>query len=123
MKFTVAQGKPSALCPQPPSPSPVDSFQEWYTKGETQSNAGAYDRALRCFEEAAVLAPNHLETLVYQTVCLIHLERPRQALAVADQVLAIAPDYPQGWLYRGAALHRLGRYEESYACYARATPS
>lgn len=123
MKFTVAQGKPSALSPKLITPSSVGSFQDWYAEGEAQANGGGYDRALRCFEEAAVLAPNHLETLIYQAVCLIHLGKPRQALAVADQVLAIAPDYSQGWLYRGVALHRLGRYKESYASYARATPS
>ncbi|WP_017299883.1 tetratricopeptide repeat protein [Nodosilinea nodulosa] len=125
MKFTVAQSKFSAFYAQPTSSTAVGSgsFRDWYAEGESQANAGAYDRALRCFEEAIILAPDHLETLIYQAVCLIHLEQPERALAVADQVLAIAPNYPQGWLYRGVALHRLGRYKESYASYARATPS
>jgi hypothetical protein len=59
-----------------------------------------------------------VEILVYQVVCLINLGQPHRALAVAERVLAIAPQYPQGWLYR-VALHRLDRYREAYASYAQ----
>ncbi len=123
MKSSVTQGRPAVLSPQavtPPS-SQDEAFQQWYGEGETLANAGAYDRALRCFEEAAILVPNEVATLVYQAVCLIHLGHPQQALAVAEQILAIAPDHPQGWLYRGVALHRLGHYPDAYASYARVT--
>lgn len=125
MKSTVSQGVPSALRPQAatPSSSQDGSFSQWYGEGEVLANAGAYDRALRCFEEAAILAPDELATLVYQAVCLIHLERPQQALAVAEKILAIAPDHPQGWLYRGVAQQRLGNYKEAYASYAQVKSS
>jgi tetratricopeptide (TPR) repeat protein len=122
MTIATAQGLSGA--PRAQTASPVDSsFEHWFTQGESLANAGAYDRALRCFEEAAILSPSDSEALVYQAVCLIHLGQPQRALAVVDRVLAIAPDHPQGWLYRGVALHRLGRYKESYACYARVQPS
>ncbi|MBD1917149.1 MULTISPECIES: tetratricopeptide repeat protein [Cyanophyceae] len=125
MKSTVAQGMSSALSSQvvPPS-SPQDGvFQQWYGEGERLADAGAYDRALRCFEEAAILAPDQVTALVYQAVCLIHLGQPQQALEVAERILAIAPDHPQGWLYQGVALHRLGRYKEAYASYAQVKSS
>lgn len=125
MKSSVTQGMPTVLSLQavtPPS-SQEEAFQQWYGEGETLANAGAYDRALRCFEEAAVLVPNDVATLVYQAVCLIHLEHPQQALAVTEQILAIAPDDPQGWLYRGVAQHQLGYYKEAYASYAQVKPS
>ncbi|MGB3137704.1 MAG: tetratricopeptide repeat protein [Nodosilinea sp.] len=102
---------------------PGSSFYRWYTEGEALANAGAYDRALRCFEEAAVVCPEEVTALVYQAVCLIHLGHPDRALALADRVLAIAPDHSQGWLFRGVALHRLERYRDAYACYARVNPS
>ncbi len=125
MKFPVAADVSSAGRPQA-SPSDArqgDCFRQWFAQGDRWATSGVYDRALRCFEEAAILAPENVEALVYQAVCLIHLELPQQALAVAEQVLAIAPDHPQCWLYRGVALHRLGRYEEAYASYARVQPS
>ncbi|MEA5450347.1 tetratricopeptide repeat protein [Leptolyngbya sp. CCNP1308] len=125
MKSTFPQGMPSALYPQAAtSSSPQDdSFQRWYSEGEALANAGAYERALRCFQEAAIIAPGQVAGLVYQVVCLIHLEQPQQALEVAEQILAIAPNHPQGWLYRGVAHQRLGNYKEAYASYARVKPS
>ncbi|MGG6241840.1 tetratricopeptide repeat protein [Nodosilinea sp. AN01ver1] len=125
MKPTVAPVTPSGLSPQAVALSSWQdsSFQRWYSEGETLANAGAYERALRCFEEAAIVCPQAVSVLVYQAVCLIHLGQPEQALAMTEQVLAIAPDHPQGWLFRGAALQRLGRYPEAYACYAQVKPS
>ena len=125
MKSTVTQGKSFALSSQavPPSSLQNEAFQHWYAEGETLANAGAYERARRCFEEAAIVAPGNVSALVYQAVCFIHLGQLDQALALADRVLAIAPDHAQGWLYRGVALHRLGRYQEAYACYARVQPA
>ena len=125
MKFPVVSDVSPAGSPQasPADARQGDCFGQWYAQGDRWATGGAYDRALRCFEEAAILAPEDVETLIYQAVCLIHLERPQRALAVAERVLAIAPDHPQGWLYRGVALHRLGRYQEAYASYAQVQPS
>ncbi|MBD2107169.1 tetratricopeptide repeat protein [Nodosilinea sp. FACHB-13] len=125
MKPTAAQGMPATLSSQVATPSsPQDGvFQQWYGEGEKLADAGDYDRALRCFEEAAILAPDQVTALVYQAVCLIHLGQPQQALGVADRILAIAPDHPQGWLYRGVALHRLGQYKEAYTSYAQVNQS
>ncbi len=126
MKSTVAQGVVlSTLSSQVATPSSPQNgdFQQWYGEGERLANAGDYDRALRCFEEAAILAPDQVTALVYQAVCLIHLGQPQQALGVAEQILAIAPDHSQGWLYRGVALHRLGQYQEAYASYAQVEPA
>lgn len=96
------------------------SFEDWYAQGEKLANQDAYLKALRCFEEAAILRPANLETLVYQAVCWIHLNQPTKALAVTDRLLAQVPDHSQGWLFRGVALHRLGRYAEAYASYNQA---
>jgi tetratricopeptide (TPR) repeat protein len=121
MKFTVFPGRPPAPSCQaaeaPPRPS--DAPCQWYARGASLANAGAYEHALHCFDEAAILAPEDTETLVYQAVCLIHLGQPQRALAVAERVLAIAPHCAQGHLYRGVALHRLGRYRAAYASYAQ----
>ena len=95
MKSTVTQGTPSTVSLQATSSPAQDSFQHWYDKGETLANAAAYERALRCFEEATILEPDAIAALVYQAVCLIHLEQPAQALGVADRILAIALSIPR----------------------------
>lgn len=96
------------------------SFQDWYCQGEEFANGHDYGKALRCFEEAAILCPTNLDVLVYQAVCWIHLNQPAKALTVTDSILAYTPEHSQGWLFRGVALHRLGHYGEAYACYDRA---
>lgn len=134
MKFTVSPGMPSTSSAGSSAGMVLPSAglsaagsagagQAWYAQGEALANDGAYERALRCFEEAAIVAPEAIEVLIYQAVCLIHLEQPQRALAVAERVLAIAPHHPQGWLYRGVALHRLGRYRQAYASYAQVKPA
>jgi len=130
MKSTVTQGTPATVSGQAAAlPTPTQSsqgshsFQDWYGEGDALANAGTYDRALRCFEEATILVPDAIAALVYQAVCLIHLEQPGLALAMTDRILAIAPEHPHGWLYRGVAQHRLGRYKEAYASYGRVQPS
>ncbi len=57
------------------------------------------------------------EAAVAEAVRLIHEEQPGNALVACDRALALVPDHPQGWLFRGVALHRLGQYQAAYACY------
>ncbi|PSR19510.1 hypothetical protein C8255_01705 [filamentous cyanobacterium CCP3] len=125
MKPPVTPIAPSGLSSQSATLTSLQdsSFQRWYGEGERLANAGAYERALRCFEEAAIVDPQAVSALIYQAVCLIHLGQPKQGLALTEQVLAIAPDHAQGWLFRGVALHRVGRYPEAYRCYAQVSHS
>ncbi|HEY9887266.1 MAG TPA: tetratricopeptide repeat protein [Candidatus Obscuribacterales bacterium] len=81
-------------------------------------NRGEYEAALTHFQQD--LNADSGELLINQAVCLIHLGRAREALALCDRVLTLQPQHPQGWLFKGVALHRLGRYQEAYACYHRA---
>lgn len=96
------------------------SSSSWYAQGEAHAEAERYRQALRCFEEALILDPTHAEALLYQVVCLLHLNQPQQALAVSETLLALAPNHSQGWLFHGVALHRLGRFKAAYASYDRA---
>ncbi|NJL45921.1 MAG: tetratricopeptide repeat protein [Leptolyngbyaceae cyanobacterium SM2_3_12] len=97
-----------------------EAFQDWYDRGEALANAGDYARALRCFEEASIISSLDPEALLYQAVCLIHLDQPQKALAITDRLLSLAPNHPQGWLFRGVVLHRLGHYRAAYTSYDQA---
>ncbi|MGF1568267.1 MAG: tetratricopeptide repeat protein [Nodosilinea sp.] len=99
----------------------TEGFWHWYAQGEALANGEDYGRALRCFEEAAVIAPLDSAVLLYQAVCLIHLGQPQKALAVTEVLVNGDPAHAQGWLFRGVALNRLGRFQEAYASYDRAT--
>lgn len=97
------------------------NFAVWYRRGEVLANLGHYSESLRNFEEALALKPDNCDALLFLAVCLIHLQRPQEALIKCDRILAQNPNHAQAWMFRGVALHHLGHYAESYACYSRAT--
>ncbi|HEY9878792.1 MAG TPA: tetratricopeptide repeat protein [Leptolyngbyaceae cyanobacterium] len=99
------------------------NFAVWYRRGEVLASLGHYSEALRNFEEALALESDNCDALLYAAVCLIHLQRPHEALVRCDRILAQVPSHTQAWMFRGVALHRLGHYSESYTCYSRATGS
>ncbi|NEQ42377.1 MAG: tetratricopeptide repeat protein [Leptolyngbya sp. SIOISBB] len=82
--------------------------------------AGNYHQALQVFRQVPE-SDRSLDDWVNQAVCLLHLNQPETALQVCDRVLSLAADHPQAWLFKGVALHRLNRYDEAYACYAKAS--
>jgi tetratricopeptide (TPR) repeat protein len=85
-------------------------------------NQGKFQTALEVLQETRelqALPGSH----VTQAVCWLHLDRPAVALCVCDRALKSWPQYPQLWLFRGVALHRLGRYKDAYAAYAIANRS
>lgn len=96
-------------------------FATWYRQGEALANVGHYAEALRYFEEALALDGHHPDALLYAAVCLIHGQRPQEALERCDRILAQTPDHAQAWMFRGVALQRLGQYRQAYAAYDRAT--
>jgi tetratricopeptide (TPR) repeat protein len=96
------------------------SFEDWYMRGEELAARQEFQKALRCFEEALILAPEHVSSLLYQAVCLIHLNQPQKALTITTSLLERVTDNAQVHLFHGVALHRLGQYEAAYASYDRA---
>lgn len=81
---------------------------------------GNYADALELLSRMAS-AQLTVDECLLQAICLIHLERPQEALWVCDRALALDDQHPQAWLFRGVALHRLGRFGEAYRCYDLAT--
>jgi tetratricopeptide (TPR) repeat protein len=95
------------------------SCQPALTQAKDLLNQGKYQAALHCLQatEQSLQEP---ENFVLQAVCFILLNQPRAALQVCDRALALEAHHAQAWLFRGVALHRLGRFQESYQCYNRA---
>jgi Flp pilus assembly protein TadD len=51
---------------------------------------------------------------------MLHLNRYQEAVTSCNKALEIQPKDAQAWIFRGAALHRLGRYAEAYDSYDKA---
>lgn len=82
--------------------------------------SGNYHQAFHAFQRVPECdrAP---DDWVNQAVCLLHLDQAEAALQFCDEALTRNANHPQAWLFKGVALHNLNRYDEAYACYAKAT--
>lgn len=85
----------------------------------THLEAGHYAQACQGFETIPD-SDRTPDDWVNHAVCLIHLDQPEAALEICDRALALYPNHPQTWLFKGVALQRLNRYDDAYACYDKA---
>ncbi|NER80639.1 MAG: tetratricopeptide repeat protein, partial [Leptolyngbya sp. SIO1D8] len=90
--------------------------QSWSDQAHSLLEQGEYGAALEYFRQAVQTAPL-ADDYVSQAVCLIHLDRPQEALEMCDRALSLNSGHSRAWLFRGVALHRLGQFDEAYACY------
>jgi|GEM_PF-1911172 tetratricopeptide (TPR) repeat protein len=96
--------------------------ESWYARAEALACLNRYDEALTSLEQAQELAGFEVAYLwVQKAVVLILLDQPQMALTCCHQALQLEPTHNQAWLFRGVALHRLGRFREAYRSYQQAT--
>ena len=88
--------------------------------GNARRLLGRRDEALASYERALHLQPGHTRALKGRGLLLWRAIGPRKSLAVYEELLAIEPDYADGWIMRGACHDRLGRAEEAVASYRKA---
>lgn len=107
----------AALCDSDVSPLAADLQMR---KAQAFQRCGNHAAALALFA-AIGRKRSTADNFLAQAVCLVHLEQPMEALQCCDRALALDSGHPQAWLFRGVALHRLGRFPEAYRCYRRAS--
>ena len=88
--------------------------------GNARRLLGRRDEALASYERALHLQPGHTRALKGRGLLLWESYRPAESLAVYEELLAVEPDYADGWIMRGACHDRLGRAEEAVASYRKA---
>ena len=76
--------------------------------------------AVKAFDRALVLAPNHTEALLHKGVSLRRLRRFEESLACYEQLVAVSPQHDIGWLNRGNVLSELNRTAEAIDSFHRA---
>jgi tetratricopeptide (TPR) repeat protein len=94
--------------------------ESWYNRAEALTCLGRYTDALASLEQAQTLAGFATTRLwVQKAVVLIWLNRLEAALNCCNRALWLNPNHSQAWLFRGVALHRLGRTKEASRSYRR----
>ncbi|MCX6895653.1 MAG: tetratricopeptide repeat protein [Verrucomicrobia bacterium] len=90
------------------------------TKGQSLLGAGQAAEALRVFEEALGLNPNHAEALVKKGAALEKLAKLDEAIACYDRAIAADASLTIAYLNKGGVFNRQQRYDEALVCYEQA---
>lgn len=92
-----------------------DSARAWYLKGrDLYDNHDAYEEAIKAFDKALEIEPDHPGALDYKVRALQGLCDYEGALKAVDELIKSSPlDEYFAWYSKGKYLYNLGRYEEA----------
>ena len=100
---------------------PLDPETEgWFMKGNKFFHAGAFEKAIACWDKAIALKADFHQAWTNRGLALNSLGRYQEALDSYDRALTVKPEFYAALLDRGVALKNLGRYEAALACYEHA---
>ena len=75
--------------------------------------------AVKDYNQALKLHPQAPEILHNRSLAYLALDKPEPALADADKVIELDPNYARAYYSRGQALEKLGHKYEALAVYRR----
>ena len=98
-----------------------DHFDALYLLGLSEYQSGNSQSAERLFRRALLVDPQSVTVRFALGTVLAALQRPREALACFDDLIALKTDFLDAHLQRGNVLLGLGRFAEAVASYDKAT--
>jgi len=106
--------------PEPATTDPFEHAKSLFLEGLACFGTRRFVDAEQRFLASLTFVPGRVSTLVNLAATQLELSRPREALATADQVLAVEPDNLDAWFHRATALGHLGRHEDALAGFEKA---
>ena len=97
-----------------------EHFDAFHVLAVVQASLGKSDLALKHYERALALRPNHADALSNRGSLLLALNRFDEALESYDRALAARPNFPEAFSNRGIALEKANRLYEALASYDHA---
>jgi tetratricopeptide (TPR) repeat protein len=97
--------------------APARTAWDYYLPGHTAGWGGDLDEAIRSYQAALRLQPNHFNSMYFLAMRLTtdKIKRYPEAIAYYTGCLALRPDHFGAYISRGTAYHRLGRLDEAEA--------
>lgn len=102
-----------------PAHDAFDQAKELFFDGLKAFETARFDVAEQLFMASLALFPGRISTLINLAATQLKLSRPQEALAVADQVLALEADNVDAWFHKATALGLLNRHREALAGYEK----
>lgn len=93
--------------------APTTSAAEWANRAYNAYMAGDLEESEQAFAAALAGDPDNIDYLYEYGRIIMLLNKPQEALNVAEQAIAIAPDDPRGYALKVYALDYLNRAEEA----------
>lgn len=87
--------------------------------GNAEFKAKNFDRAIELYTAALKDTPNDHTIYGNRAMAYLNLGKNEEALADGDKCIEIKPDWGKGYHRKGAALHKLGKFEDSMGAYAK----
>ncbi|MBT2323619.1 tetratricopeptide repeat protein [Variovorax paradoxus] len=103
----------------PPLPDAFEQAKRLFLEGLSAFEAGCFEVAEQHFLSSLALLPGRVATLINLAATQLKLSRPQDALAAAEQVLAIETDNADAWFHKACALGQLNRHPEALAGYEK----
>ena len=79
-----------------------------------------FEKAIKCYDKAIQIDPNHFTSLNNKGVALVALNRYDEALKCYDESLSIEPNYIEAWNNKGSLYELKDQSDEAIKCYDKA---
>jgi len=103
-----------------PTATPTEDPGSKLRLAESAWSSGAYQEAVRLYEDSINALPNNVKAHYYLTFGLIMQGRLNEAVIAAEDTVTSNPFASDAWSIRAMALNRVGRYADSIVSALRA---
>ena len=97
----------------------MESWEWWVNKGNSLSSLGRLKEAIKCYDMALEINPQHAEAWFNKGVSLDSLGRFDEAIKCYDRALEINPQDADAWFGKAMAKDKLGLRLDAVQSYRR----
>jgi predicted TPR repeat methyltransferase len=115
---TPAPQPSSSMCATPTHDA-FEQARKLFLEGLQDFAEGRFDAAEQRFLSSLALLPGRVSTLINLAATQLKLARPQDALATAEQVLALEAGNADAWFHKASALGQLNRHQDALLAYEK----
>ena len=93
---------------------------EWISKGNELFISQKYKEAIKYYDKAIAISPNHAWTWRNKGLAHYNLEKHDEAIKCFDKAIEIDPNYADALINKGNALFDLEKHDEAIKCFDKA---